>query len=185
MPSSSGFAPLPSGFEPNPTDVFAAVRSDLNEAADMSELCFAGAGEPLLRLRTLEECANLLGQEFPELKLRVNTNGLLPDSEAADVANRLLRCGVRAASVALVTADPEQYMSMMQPDPLRLSPAFSLPLGHKEVCGFVTAAIDAGLAVECSAVENPEVDVAAAKSLAVSLGATFRSRTWHPGDLGQ
>ena len=63
---------------------------------------------------------------------------------------------------------------------IRLTPAFSLPLGHEHVTGFVTACVAAGLTVECNAVARPDVDIAAVAELAASLGASFRERSWHP-----
>ena len=185
IPASSGFIPLPSGHEPSAEEVAQAVTAALGDAglADAAkEVCFAGAGEPLLRRRCLEEAAALLGQEHGTqgLKLRLNTNGLVPASEAADVAASLRAAGIRAASVALASSDADQYQTLMRPDPIRLTPAFSLPLGLDEVTGFVTACVAEGLQVECNAVEAPGVDLAAASALAASLGASFRSRSYNP-----
>ena len=53
----------------------------------------------------------------------------------------------------------------MRPEKLRLSPAFSLPLGLPDVSRFASACLSAGLEVECTAVASPEVDVDAAKEL--------------------
>ena len=80
-----------------------------------------------------------------------------------------------------MTADREQYHALMQPEMLRLTPGFSLQLGHKEVCGFVTACVTAGLDAECTAVGSPDVDMDATRALAQELGAgSFRGRSWHP-----
>lgn len=67
----------------------------------------------------------------------------------------------------------------MRPEKLRLSPAFSLPLGLPDVSCFASACLSAGLEVECTAVASPEVDIDAAKEYAERLGASFRVRTWH------
>ena len=171
--------PLPTGFEPSPGEVADAVKSALNDGLP-SELCFAGAGEPLLRLRALEEVAGLVREQQPNLAMRINTNGLVLGSEAADVVQRLQKSGITGASIALMTSDSTQYSELMKPDSIRLSPAFSIPMGLKEVTAFASACISAGLEVECTAVERPGVDIEAAKSLAETLGASFRARTWHP-----
>ena len=171
--------PLPTGFEPSPDEVADAVKSALNDGLP-SELCFAGAGEPLLRLRALEEVAGLVREQQPNLAMRINTNGLVLGSEAADVVQRLQKSGITSASIALMTSDSTQYSELMKPDSIRLSPAFSIPMGLKEVTAFASACISAGLEVECTAVERPGVDIEAAKSLAETLGASFRARTWHP-----
>ena len=173
--------PLPVGFEPSPAQVVEAVEQAMSSKREKpSELCFAGVGEPLIRLRALEEAAGLIRQQQPDMLMRINTNGLVPQSEAAAIAKRLHNCGIRAASVAIATADAEQYAELMKPESIRLSPAFSLSMGLSEVTGFAEACISEGMSVECTAVDRPEVDVEAARTLAESLGASFRARSWHP-----
>ena len=185
MPVSSGFNLLPANIEPTAQDVAAAVNAALDDerllGASTREVCFAGAGEPLMKRRVLEEAAQLISQQQGDaLKIRLNTNGLVPDSEVADVASSLKAAGFSGASVALCTADPAQYAELMKPDAIRLTPAFTLPLGHEQVTGFIAACVAAGMSVECNAVARPEVDIEAAGALATSLGASFRERSWHP-----
>ena len=86
----------------------------------------------------------------------------------------------RARSGLPATADAAQYTELMKPEPIRLSPVMSIPMGHSEVTGFIAACVAEGLNVECSAVARPEVDLDATAALAKSLGATFRERSWHP-----
>ncbi len=179
MPPSSGFSLLPDGFEPSPDEVVEAVRAACDALDEPpSALVFAGAGEPLLKLRGLLEVADQLKNEHEHM--RINTNGLVASAEAADTAARLKAAGVSAACVALATADADQYLALMEPEKLRFSPVHSLQLGHAEVVGFVSACLDAGMDVECTAVAAPGVDIDAAAGLATKLGATFRARSWHP-----
>ena len=178
IPPASGFAPLPEGFTPSAEEVHVAAL----EAAALGEfdsIAFAGSGEPLLRLSVLEASTPLL--QTLGVPLRINTNGLVERSGAAIVAQRLSNAGLSQVSVALATADPEQYAALMRPDKLRHSPVFSLTVGHPEVVGFIEACVAVGLKVECTAVAAPDVDMQAAETLAKSLGAGFRSRSWHSG----
>mmetsp|Transcript_31498 Transcript_31498/g.71158 ORF Transcript_31498/g.71158 Transcript_31498/m.71158 type:complete len:220 (+) Transcript_31498:20-679(+) len=178
---SGDFSPLPVGCEPDAQAVADAVRQAFETSPGVfGNIVFAGAGDPLLRLHVLESSAQLIRDQYDGVQLRVNTNGLIANSGAADTAARLHSVGVSTVSVALMTADPEQYSALMKPEKLRLSPGFSLQLGHQQVCGFVSACIAAGLNVECTAVRSPEVDIGAAEALAGELGASFRARSWHP-----
>lgn len=173
MPVQSGFAPLPEGFTPSAEEVYQAVEA---AQSDYDSIAFAGAGEPLLRLGVLEQAAQLL---LPKgVPLRVNTNGLVARSEAPVLAQRLRAAGLSSVSVALASADADQYAALMRPEKLRYSPVFSLTLGLSDVTGFVEACVAAGLAVECTAVAAPEVDLQAAEALAKALGAGFRSRAY-------
>ena len=176
MPAASGFAPLPDGVEPSAEQVAEAVAA----AADVDAVCFAGVGEPLMKLNVLEAAAKLVRAERPALALRCNTNGLVQETVAQETAERLATAGLGGVSVALASADAAEYAALMEPEPLRFSPVFSLKLGHSEVCGFARACVAAGLEVECTAVAAPGVDLAAARALSEELGAKgFRERSWH------
>ena len=180
VPASSGFSLLPEGFEPSAAEVAEVVASAVGAGDTLSAIVFAGAGEPLLKQRTLLEAAELIRQQDASPPLRINTNGLVPKTEAADLAARMKAAGVASATVALASADPEEYLALMQPEELRFSPAFTQQLGHGEVTSFVKACVGVGMAVECTAVEAPGVDVDAAAALASELGASFRARSYHP-----
>lgn len=177
MPHHSNFAPLDA--EPDAQQLLQAVNEALAKRdKPPDELVFAGQGEPLMRMRVLKEVATSL-RDAQKLRMRVSTNGLVPSSNGASVARALESSGVSAVSVALATADAEQYIELMQPEQLRLTPVHSLELGLPDVTDFVRACVAAGLEVECNAVEAPGVDVEKAKELALELGATFRPRSWH------
>ena len=177
IPPASGFCRLPEGYTPSAEEIHLAALEVATGEYD--GITFAGAGEPLLRLSVIEASTPLL-EELGVL-LRVNTNGLVEKSGAPIVAKRLSDAGLSSVSVALATADPEQYTALMRPEKLRHSPVFSLTLGHAEVVGFIEACVAVGLKVECTAVAAPDVDLQAAETLATELGASFRSRSWHPG----
>ena len=176
MPAESGFTPLPEGITPDAEQIYEAVEAAEGE---YDGIAFAGAGEPLLRLSVLEAAAILLQPKG--VPLRLSTNGLVPKSESAVVAQRLRSAGLSSVSVALASADADQYAQLMRPEKLRYSPVFSLTVGLAEVTGFVEACVAEGLAVECTVVAAPAVDLDAAQSLASALGAGFRSRPWFPG----
>ena len=176
MPASSGFAPLPA--EPSADDIVNAVTEKRDKGEPFEELCFAGMGEPLLRLSCLEQSAAAL--QPLGLPIRLNTNGLMAGSSIPDTVWRLKKAGLSGVSVALATSNPEQYNELMQPEALRYSPVFSLDIGHSEVCEFVQECVKEDLSVECTAVAAPGVDIDATEELAKSLGATFRSRPWFP-----
>lgn len=170
MPAASGFAPLPPGFEPEAADAIEAV-ADAFRDGEPEGVVFAGLGEPLLRLPVLLESAHAIGARWPTLPLRLSTNGLVDEAAAADVASQLRGAGISRATVALASADPLQHAQLLAP---------ADAAAHADVCAFVRRLVASGVAVECTAVECPGVDLAAAERLAAALGASFRPRSWHP-----
>mmetsp|Transcript_13642 Transcript_13642/g.43008 ORF Transcript_13642/g.43008 Transcript_13642/m.43008 type:complete len:261 (+) Transcript_13642:57-839(+) len=183
MPSSSGFRPLPSGFEPAAGQVLDALSERMagggvEGSAGGGSVVFAGAGEPTLRLGVMLEVAGALaaagaeegGGSTPELSL--NTNGLAALAHGRCVVPELAVGRIRRVTVNLNTADPEQYGALMGEG--------HGPASHRAACDFVARCVEAGLEATCTAVEAPGVDVAAVEALAGQLGAGFRSRTYHP-----
>ena len=172
MPAASGFAPLPDGVEPSAEQVAEAVAA----AADVDAVCFAGVGEPLMKLNVLEAAAKLVRAERPALALRCNTNGLVQETVAQETAERLATAGLGGVSVALASADAAEYAALMEPEPLRFSPVFSLKLGHSEVCGFARACVC--LARCASGVEAYALYL----ELRVAHGPTLPASPWLPHD---
>ena len=79
--------------------------------------------------------------------------------------------GVKQVTVALAAHTPPLYEKLMAPQDGR---------GFGDVCAFVDACAQAGLLVECTAVEAPGVNKDATRKLAMSLGAAeFRVRSYH------
>ena len=110
LSASSGFMPLPDGFEPTWEEITTAVASAYTAAAaePPAAVVFAGAGEPLLRMRVLEEAARSIATAHAPPAIRVNTNGLVAGSAVKDIATRLRGAGVTMASIALMSADEDQ-----------------------------------------------------------------------------
>ena len=191
-----GFVPLVHPFEPAVDDLLYACSDAVlpHDMVRLAEICFAGAGEPLLRLEVLVNATRQLSIQREGVTIKVITNGLVPTSECEATAKRLRDAGIGHATVALMSAHAKQYQQLMRPqawttvERLSLSPSGTAEikrqheyLGHAEVCGFVRALGLNGIEVECMAVARADVDLDAAASLARSLGANFRACTHHPG----
>ena len=81
---------------------------------------------------------------------------------------------VRSLTRALATADPKQFEALTRP-----AAGSGAHLGT--LCGFISALAEEGVDVEAVTVAAPDVDVAAARRLAESLGASsFRTREYFP-----
>ena len=114
--------------------------------------------------------------ERPALALRRNTNGLVQETVAQETAERLATAGLGGVSVALASADAAEP-ALMEPEPLRFSPVFSLKLGHSEVAAS-RACVAAGLEVECRR-RRARRRPAAARAERGARREGFRERSWH------
>mmetsp|Transcript_10944 Transcript_10944/g.17885 ORF Transcript_10944/g.17885 Transcript_10944/m.17885 type:complete len:222 (-) Transcript_10944:332-997(-) len=139
---------------------------------DSAPITFAGFGDPLLRPDVLCETAQLIKEARHGVPLRMKTLGLVGMNEAPDLASRLKKSGMELISIGLHAENPQQHKKIVQ------------PLGKEgfgEVCSFVIACVEAGLDVECQAVEAPGVNISAVRKLALSLGAHhFSPVSYHP-----
>jgi len=143
------------------------------DLAHLDSIVIAGEGEPTLRPSVLTELVRRI-KEISTLTVRLTTNGLI-DSECVD---KLAACGVDAISVALMSSRSDQYSELMEPllpQSIHISP-------HELVCNFIAAAIQAGLQVEVTGVDRPDVDKEQTQALANQLGVrdTIRWRTHFP-----
>ena len=152
------------------------VEELLQEVASHNEpydaIVIAGEGEPTLRLDALYELMErrLVVGEPQQHTVRLTTNGLVTDPT---VPQALKDRGLTSVSVGLHTNDPDLYQQLLQP---------TVPDAHATVCRFVERSIQAGLEVECTAVDRPEVDRAATEALAAQLTHhhPLRWRTYFP-----
>lgn len=112
-------------------------------------MCFAGYGEPLLRLDTLRETVRLVRKTRHGIPWRINTNGLHSVEVAQQVAEFAVDHDGRhpfVVSVMLAANSPPEYAKLMKPAGER---------GFNDVCSFVMALSEAGVTVEATAVAAP------------------------------
>ncbi|MCH3950591.1 MAG: TIGR04100 family radical SAM protein [Acidaminococcus sp.] len=98
----------------NPTwkEVKAAV--DAFDFTGYQELVFCGYGEPTCALDLMLKTAKYVRQTHPELKLRVNTNGLGSLENGRDIVPELAS-HLDAVSISLNAPDEEDYNKVTRP----------------------------------------------------------------------
>jgi len=142
-----------------------------------AEVVFQGEGDPMAAAEVVIDTVKEVARRREGIAFRLNTLGLC-DSATTE---RLFESGVFApdgvsstriasASVFLPAVEPQKYEELLQPSEGR---------GFEDVCSFISRVAQAGVPVEVTAVDRPDVDVAAIEALAMRLGATrFRTRSW-------
>ncbi len=149
--------------DPDAAEMIAAM----GDVSAYDEVVFCGYGEPTMRLEVLKEVARYLkgrGQ-----KVRLNTNGLADLQYGREVAPELVGL-IDAVSISLNTADPAQYDALCRSRyGARAYPA---------MLAFARSCLKAGLRTVLTVVAMPDIDVEAARKVALEVGAEFRVRSF-------
>jgi TatD family-associated radical SAM protein len=155
---------------PSVVDLTEEIMQEFQRRPDFDSIVFGGEGEPTLRLDDVFRiAANLKAANIQMLPpLRLTTNGLVQSPET--VVEKLKDANILSLSVALMTANSFQYDELMTP---------TIPNGHNRVCKFLSVAIEAGLDVEVTAVDRPDVDKDKTQDLANGMGVPVPIR-WRP-----
>jgi TatD family-associated radical SAM protein len=136
-----------------------------------SEVIFCGYGEPLLKLDILKEVAKYIKANYPNVKIRVNTNGHANFVYKRNVVPELKGL-VDEFSVSLNGKDSDEYNELSQP---------KFEGAYDEVKKFIKACSDEKIDVVASVVEGYKgrhIDLEKCEQIAASLGAKFRAREW-------
>lgn len=149
------------------------VIEQLNNFKLSSEVIFCGYGEPLLKFEVLKEVAGYIKANYPNIKIRVNTNGhanyvykrnIVPD----------LKGLVDEFSVSLNGESSQEYDELSQP---------VFEGAYDEVKKFIKACAEEGIGVVASVVEGYKgrhINLEKCEKIASDLGAKFRVREWIP-----
>ena len=130
---------------------------------------FCGYGEPFLKKDMMKAFAQYLRENYPEIKIRVNTNGHANAVYKMNVAEEFKGL-LDEASVSLNSDNAEQYDEICQP---KIENAF------EAVKDFLKCCKEAGIKTYASIVtgfDEREINVENCEKIAHELGAEFRNR---------
>lgn len=142
-------------------------------ASLFTEVIFCGYGEPMMKLDVLKEVAKYIKENYPDTKIRVNTNGHANFVYKRNVVPELNGL-IDEFSVSLNGATKEEYDELSQP---------KFDEVYDEMKKFIKACSDEGISVVASVVEGYKgrhLDLEKCEQIAKDLGAKFRVREWIP-----
>lgn len=137
----------------------------------LNEIIFCGYGEPLLKLDLLKEVAAYIRENYPQTKIRVNSNGHANLIYKRNVAEELKPL-IDDISISLNASTEEEYNELSQPN---------IQGAYDAVKDFIKSCADAGISTTASVVENYKgrhLDLETCEKIATNLGAKFRAREW-------
>ena len=138
-----------------------------------NEVIFCGYGEPLLKYEILKDVAKYIKENYPDVKIRVNTNGHANFIYKKNIVPELKGL-VDEFSVSLNAPNSEEYIELSQP---------KFENAYEEVKKFIKACSDEGISVVASVVEGYKgrhLDLETCEKISKDLGAKFRAREWIP-----
>lgn len=131
---------------------------------------FCGYGEPFLRREMMKEFCKYLRANYPQIRIRVNTNGHANAIYKTNVLEEFKGL-IDSFSVSLNASSESDYDEICKP---------KIKNAYEEVKNFIKACSDAGIEVTASVVTGFDkihyVDAEECEKLAKSLGAKFRNR---------
>lgn len=144
---------------------------DAGKPNSLNEIIFCGYGEPLLKLDLLKEVAAYIRENYPNTKIRVNSNGHANLIYKRNIAPELKPL-IDDISISLNAPTEEEYNELSQPN---------IQGAYEGVKAFIKACADEGISTTASVVENYKgrhLDLEACEKIANGLGAKFRVREW-------
>ena len=157
--------------EPTFEDIKAAI--DSYDFSNVKEAVFCGYGEPTNALDNLIKTAKYLKSLYPDIKLRLNTNGLSDLINGKETAKEI--CSViDVISVSLNDPDSEKYDKITR----NIYPgrAFDAMLKFTRDC------VSCGNEVRMTVVDViPPEDIEKSRQICESCGAKFRVRSFSRG----
>ena len=114
--------------EPSCEEIFAEF--DKYDLSEYSEIVFCGYGEPMERAEDVSFIGKELKKRYPEIKIRLNTNGLSDKIHSKSTAY-LLEDAVDIVSISLNSGNSEDYMKVTRP---KWEDSFNAMLKFAEDC---------------------------------------------------
>ena len=154
-------------------DVIKQIELKKDVILNCSEIVFCGYGEPLIRVDEVVRVSKYLKEKYPNLKIRINTNGHANAIHKRNVALELAPY-IDIISVSLNAQNEEVYNKISNP---------KIENAYEEVKRFIRACVEAKVNTTASVVANVPnypIDVERCAVIAKSLGAKFRARDFIP-----
>ncbi len=134
------------------------------------QVVFCGYGEPFLKKEMMKKFAKYLRKNYPEIKIRVNTNGHASAVYKTNVAEEFKGL-LDEASISLNSDNADEYDEISRP---------KIDNAYEAVKDFIKSCNNAGIKTYASIVtgfdKKHNINVKNCEKIAQELGAEFRNR---------
>lgn len=156
-------------------NIFAANIIDeiRNSSVSVKEIVFCGYGEPLIKLDLVKEVARFIKQNYPEIPVRINTNGQANLIHKRNIIPELVGF-IDNISISLNADSAELYSELT-------CCSFDKHLAYEGVKNFIAECAGSGINTTATVVagfQNYHINIEKCRKISVELGAKFRIREW-------
>jgi len=153
----------------------ADVIIQLENVSDMLKngVTFCGYGEPTIKFDILKTVAKYIKDYYPEVNIKVNTNGHGNIINKKDILPELVGI-IDEFSISLNAQNEALYNELSQP---------AISNGYQAMLDFAKKSVNLGFKTTLSVVskfEDYDVDLVKCENIAKSIGAEFRNREFIP-----
>lgn len=153
----------------NVEDVICQIKAMEDKIAN--EIVFCGYGEPLIKLEEVKQVAKYIKENYPNVKVRINTNGQANLIHKRNIVPELVGL-IDKISVSLNAQNKSLYDELAVP---------KLENAYESVKDFIKECVKSGIDTTATIVtgyKNYPVDLEKCKEITLELGAKFRERPW-------
>ncbi len=157
--------------EVNAHEIIEEIKKNSPDTRD--EIVFCGYGEPLLKLDIVKQVAKFIKENYPEIPVRINTNGHANLIHKKDVVPELVGL-IDRISVSLNAENAEKYGELNRC-------SYDPDVAYKNVKEFIGKCQKYGIDTTATIVvgfRDYVVDVEKCREIVESLGAKFKIREW-------
>ena len=148
-------------------DIIAQFKTYENS---VQEVVFCGYGEPFLKKDMMKSFCEYLRKNYPQIKIRVNTNGHANAIYKKNIAEEFKDL-IDSVSISLNASNSQEYNEICNP---------KIENAYDSMKDFVKACKTAGMDVTTSIVtgfdDTHQIDIDKCEEISKNLGAKFRNR---------
>jgi TatD family-associated radical SAM protein len=149
------------------------VIEQLNKYTDLIKngVTFCGYGEPTIKFDILKKVASYLKENYPDVKIKVNTNGHGNAINKKDILPELVGL-VDEFSISLNAQNEDLYNELCLP---------KVEHAYENMKDFTNSAVKNGFKTTMSVVsgyKNYPVNISECEAISQKIGANFRNREW-------
>lgn len=144
-----------------------------NSAASRDEIVFCGYGEPLIKIDVVKEVAKFIKGNYPNIPVRVNSNGHANLIHKRDVVPELAGL-IDSISISLNAHNADLYQELSKS-------SFDKELAYESVKSFAGECQQLGIDTTLTVVmgfDDYEIDLKKCREIARNLGVKFKVREW-------